>query len=804
MEFIKSLTNKDKKNRRKSTKLPKTVQDTIPYCHVYEDDGIIEIQKGIFTKSYLLEDINYKVAKRIEQEEMLLHYGEFLNSFDQSVKIQITINNRNINQTDFEDTVLLRAKNDDYNVLREEYNDMLEKKMTEGKNNIAREKYLTVAVEAESYTDALMAFARIDGEVSVNIKKIGGSDAQALTTEQRLEIMHDVYNLGSEGEFLQGFSFENMKNQGLTTKDLIAPSSFEFKSNYFKVGEKYARALYLKKLPASLNDEFVSELADVPCNMLISMCIETVDPEEAIKIVRHQMVNINSNVMDRQKKASKEGYSPELISSELKQAQAECEEMMDALMNKDQKMFLMTFVIVHFADDIETLNRDTNTIQSIARKRMCGIDKLNWQQEKGLTTALPLANNRLSVDRTLTTESIAVFMPFSSQELQHKEGIYYGLNSVSRNLILFNRKNSKNGNGFVFGTPGSGKSFSVKQEMLSVLLKTDDDVIVIDPEAEYYPMAEMLGGQVVRVAQGSDVYINPMDLDVDYGGGDDPITRKSDFLISFCETAFGARYGLTATQRSILDRCCRACYEPFLNSFNENKKTYDAEKIPTLLNFQEVLEEQSGYDAMQLATSLEIYTRGSLNIFAHKTNVEYNNRFVVYDIRDIGETLTGVGMLVVLDNIWNRIVANRRRGKNTWFYIDEVYLLFKTETSANFLRELYKRARKYGGIPTGITQNVSDLLENDIARTMISNSEFIQMLNQAPLDRADLAELLNISATQLSHITNAGAGKGLIYTGNSIIPFENKFPRNTKMYQAMTTKLSEVVDYEKENKNIGE
>lgn len=793
MGFIKSASKKAKQSKREPLKIPKSAQDTIPYMQVYKDYGIIEIRRGVFTKSYRLRDINYSVAKLVEQEQMLLQYGEFLNSFDPTVNFQITVNNRNINQENFENDILIQPRNDEFNELRDEFNEkVIKRKMTEGKNNLVKEKYLTISLSADCYDEAIADFARLEGEICANIKKIGGADANVLSTADRLEILHDIYNLGLEGTFSSTFSFENMRMSGLTTKDCIAPSSFEFGSNHFRIGDKYGRALYLKMLPTSLRDTFVADLSDISCNMLLSMNFETVNNEDAVKIVRNQMVNINSNVIKSQQRASKNGYSPELISSDLKYSQAECEELMDAIVNKDQKMFFMTFVIVHFADDLKTLDRDTNTIQTLARSKMCTIDTLNWQQENGLNSALPLANNKLSINRTLLTESAAVFMPFTSQELQHKNGMYYGINAVSRNLILFNRTNSKNGNGFILGTPGSGKSVAAKEEMVNVLLNSDDDVIVIDPEAEYHPLAEMLGGQVVRIAAGGDAHINPMDLDMDYGGGDDPITLKSDFIISFCETAFGDRYGLTATQRSILDRCCRSCYEEFLSSFDAKTGTYDNSKIPTLLDFQQKLDGMTGYDAMQLATSLEIYTRGSLNIFAHKTNVEYNNRFVVYDIKDIGSTLTSVGMLVVLDNIWNRIMENRRRGRKTWFYIDEIYLLFKNTTSANFLRELYKRARKYGGFPTGITQNVSDLLENDIARTMISNCEFIEMLNQAPLDRANLAELLNISSTQLSHITNSPPGQGLIYTGSSIIPFENKFPQDTKLYKAMTTKLSEL------------
>ena len=384
-------------------------------------------------------------------------------------------------------------------------------------------------------------------------------------------------------------------------------------------------------------------------------------------------------------------------------------------------------------------------------------------------------------------------MPFVSQELMQSQGFYYGLNAVSRNLILFDRTKQKNCNGFILGTPGSGKSFSAKREMLNVLLNTNDDVIVIDPEREYGPMAKMLGGSIVRIASGSKYHINPLDMDVDYADEDDPITLKSDFLLSVCEVVLGGRYGLTPTQRSIIDRCCRLVYQEYLQSYNESTRKYDDSKVPTLIDFYNVLNAQQEREAKEIAVSLEMYTTGSLDVFAHHTNVDVDNRFIIYDIKDVGSLKT-MTMLIVLDSIWNRIIQNRKKGKRTWFYIDEIYLLFTNETSASFLKQLYKRARKWNGVPTGITQNVEDLLLSDTARSMLSNCEFIQMLNQAPLDRAELAALLNISPSQLSYITNRNSGEGLLYVGKAIVPFIDRFPKNTNLYKAMTTKPDEIMD----------
>lgn len=793
------------KLKAKKLKVPTNVQKTIPYEVVYEQDGIIEIAPGQFTKSYLMQDINYQIAKQSEQDEMFLKYGEFLNSFDPSLRFQISINQRNIDMARFEAETMLPLRGDNLDYLREERNKILKDKIREGRNNMVKEKYLTVLCKADSLEAAHSIFSRLDTEMSTNIAKIGNAQITPLSTPQRLEILHDIYNIGSEGCFgnnveldaegnpvfgKQKFLFDIMRRQGLTTKDMIAPSSFTFKSDYGMVGSKYFRALFIRQLPTYVNDAVLSELTKTDCNMLTSLIFQPIEGEQALKMAKYQIVNINANVVEKQKQASKAGYSTELISPDLKDAADEADSLLRDLTSKNQKLFYMTLVIVHFADDLKTLNSDTKTIQGIGRRLLCNVKKLSWQQENGLNTALPLCNNQLHVKRTLTTECAAVFMPFDTQELNEPTGMYYGINAVSHNLIRMDRRQKKNGNGFIFGTPGSGKSMSAKESMLTVLLNTDDTVLVLDPEGEYAEMAELLDGEVIRIAAGGDTHINPFDIEMDTDSEDDPITMKSDFIVSLCETVLGERYGLTPTQRTIIDRCVHMVYKPYLDSFKDGK--FDEGKLPTMVDFWDQLRAQKGYDASILAEGLELYVTGSLNIFAHRTNVQYNKRFVVFDIKDIGSTMKSMGMLVILDNIWNRIMRGRRERKYTWFFADEIYLLFKQASSAEFLRNLWKRARKFYGIPTGITQNVSDLLENDIARTMISNCEFIQMLNQAPLDRVQLAELLNISDTQLSFITNAGPGEGLIYDGTVIVPFINKVPQDTAEYEAMTTKPAEV------------
>ena len=804
--------------RKESKKImiPKTVQDSIPYQRVYPNSGIIEISDGMFTRAYRLGDVNYYNAKDEEQAQMFLKYADLLNSFDPSSRFQIVIHQQHINLADFEADAILNLCGDELDLLREDQNEILRNKIQEGRNELTQYKYLIVRLPAESYDAAVAAFSRLDVEIISNIKSIGGAGAEIMTSAQRLEVLHDIYNPAQIGLFgnqmeqnekgelvfaKEKFSFDVMKLMGLTSKDMIGPNSLEFHSEYGKVGSVYFRALYLRIYPQTLQDSFLHELSEAECQMVTSMLYQPIEPTTAINMVRRDGVNINANMIKRQKKASKSGYSSQLIAPELQDRIEENMMLQDDLTNKGQKLFYQTFVICHFADTKEQLDEDTRAIQAIGRRRLMDIKPLSWQQENGLDSCLPLCNNKLSIKRTLITENAAAFMPFVNQELMDRNGgMYYGLNAVSHNLILINRRNGKNGNGIFLGAPGTGKSMSAKQEMILNFISSQDMIIVIDPEREYDRIAELLGGEVIRIAPGSSMHINPFDIEMGTDTKDDPITMKSDFMCSIFGTIFGDKYILTAGQKSIIDRCIKKLYEPYLRSFNHRTGQYDCSKIPTLKDFFTLLQQQDGYEAMQLADALELYAVGTQDLFSYQTNVEYKKRFVVFDIKDIGVNMKALGELIVLNTVWNQIVSGRDSGRNTWFYIDEIYLLFKNQLSAEFLRDLYKRARKYGGIPTGITQNVSDLLENDIARTMISNSEFVLMLSQSAMERAQLADLLNISPTQMESITNAAPGHGLIYDGQHIVPFINELPRDSIQYRYMTTKLSEVAEIEQENK----
>ena len=806
----KARIRSDRALRKKAKKLviPRTVQETIPYSRVYPDSGIIETADGVFTKTYILEDINYKAAKDEAQDEIYRNYSDFHNSFDSGMVYQIMTIQQAMNVVELEANTLMKMEMDERDAMREEYNNTIRKHIREVNHLRVKNRYATVSAKASSYEQALSLFNRLDGDIVRNFKRIGGAVATPLSSARRLELLHDIYNPNSVGLFgnsmhydrdgklvfdKEKFRFDIMRRMGLSTKDVIAPPSFTFKSDYGMVGSVYFRVLFLKTFPQQVQDDLLREITDADCKMVTTLTYRPIDMDSAIKMVKNDIINVNANMIDKQKQASKSGYSVDLINPDLKSAVEEANALLEDLTARNQKMFFMNMVIVHFADSKKQLDLDTKAIQDIGAGRLVNIQPLTWQQENGLNACLPLCTNKLEIWRTLTTESAAVFMPFVNQELFDRSGgMYYGINAISRHLIILDRRLRKNGNGLILGSPGSGKSLAAKLEILHVFLSSKDVIIVIDPEGEYYRMAELLGGEVIKIAPGSGIHINPFDNELTiHDDTRDLVTQKSDFISSIFDSIMGS-FSVSPTQHSVIDRCVELCYGPYFASYDASTGTYDKSKVPTLVDFYECLREQPGYEAMQLADALEIYAVGSLDFFAQKTNVEYTKRFVVYDISEISNTMKSFGQLVVLDNIWNRMVSGRKEGRNVWFYIDEVYLLFKSGYSTEFLRNLYKRARKYGGIPTGITQNVTDILKNETARTMIANCEFVQMLSQSADDQAALASILPISPSEMTYITNAPPGQGLIYDGVHIVPFINEVDKNSKIYEAMTTNLAEV------------
>lgn len=805
-----------KKNKNKFQN-NNTAQKTVPYLRAY-DNGIIEISEKTYTKSYFIADTNFDIASQEMQDDIFMKYGELLNMFANDVKIEVSIYNRSIVQEEFNKSVLLPLRGDNLDEYREEQNEILLKNVKEGRNNIRKEAYLTVTIEAEDLDKATNTFNRIDGEVAQGLKVINNADADPLTLQQRMSLIYDIYHPDDvgfmdktaviDGQKVKSFSPDTLKSTGNTTKDAVAPSSFIFNANNFQMGETYGQVIYLQNLPTYLSTLFIGELNDLPYNVLTSIHFASLKQEKALQLIKNKLVSVNSNIIEKQQKASRSGYSADIISPTLMEARNETEKLLSDVTSRNQKLFYTTLVVAHFADDPEILEEQKKAIISIGQKYLVNLKVMTSQQEWGLAAALPLGNNKLSVSRLLTTESASLFIPFASQELFDPSGFYYGLNAISRNLVLYDRTKSRNANGIILGTPGSGKSFAAKREMMSALLSTNADVYVIDPEGEYTALAMMLGGEVVKIAMGSKTYINPLDMDLDYANdGDtdnqDPVTLKADFICSLCETIVGGRFGLSVTQHSIIDRCVRSIYQPYIKYMTDHPElgTSDLSKMPTMKHLYNELLKQEEPEARIIALALERFVTGSLDIFANRTNVDIKKRFVVYNIRDIGKGLKELGLQVCLNDIWNRTISNKKRGRRTWFYIDEFYLLTQTESSAVFLQEIFKRARKWGGVPTGITQNVEDMLVNKEARTILSNSDFVLMFNQSPNDKQDLAAMFNISPTQLGYITNSPPGQGLLYNGSTIVPIIDKYPADTKSFTAMT---SSVADAEKQKEFIKE
>jgi len=775
--MIKSLNTLFKQDKE-SYKLPKSVQDYIPIQKMWED-GIFKVGNR-YTKTFRFDDINYAVASREDKEAMFLEYSELLNSLDSGVTTKITINNHCRNRVDFERSVLIPFKEDGLDIYRKEYNDMLLDKAT-GANSITQEKYITISVHKKDIDEARNYFARIGSELSSHFAKLGSVCADIDGTE-RLRILHDFYRAGEETDF--HFDVKESAKLGHDFKDYICPDSMERADNYIKLGDKYARVLFLKDFASYIKDSMVTELTDLNRNMMLSIDVIPIPTDEAVREVENRLLGVETNITNWQRRQNSNNNFSAVVPYDMELQRKESKEFLDDLTTRDQRMMFATITMVHMADTKEKLDSDTEELQSIARKHLCQLAVLRFQQTDGLNTVLPIGARKINALRTLTTESLAVFMPFKVQEILHDGGIYYGQNSISNNMIVANRSFLLNGNSFILGVPGSGKSFTGKNEIVNLMLAGDADIIVIDPEREYSRLIEALGGATIKISATSNNHINAMDMNSEYGDGANPVTLKSEFILSLCEQLIGAS-NLGPMQKSIIDRCTASVYRDY------QQRGYTG-KVPTLKDFRAELLKQSEPEAKEIALAIELFTDGSLNTFAKETNVDVDNRLICYDILDLGKQLLPIGMLVVLDNILNRITANRAKGKHTFIFIDEIYLLFQHEYSANFLFTLWKRVRKYGAYCTGITQNVDDLLQSHTARTMLANSEFLIMLNQASTDRLRLAELVNISDMQMSYITNVEAGRGLMKVGSALVPFFNKFPKHTKLYKLMTTKPGEV------------
>lgn len=776
--MIKTLQNTLKQDKEHLT-VPKSVQDTIPIRRIWPD-GLFQFG-GKFSKTIRFSDINYAIASKEDKTSMFLGYSELLNALDTGSTTKITINNKRLNRRNFEQEILIPPQGDHLDGGRSEYNAMLLDKVTDSSNSMVQERYVTVSTHKKTPEEARTFFDRVMNDVTTRLNHLD-SHCEELDAVERLRVLHDFYRVGEESRF--HIDLRECMKTGRSFKDAICPDSMEFRKDHFILGDKYGRAMFLKEYASYIKDSMINELTSLNRTMMLSIDVIPVPTDEAVREMQNRLLGVETNVTNWQRRQNSNNNFSAVVPYDLEQQRKETREMLDDLTTRDQRMMFAVVTLVHLADSKEELDSDTETLQSIARKHLCQLTTLNWQQDAGLVTALPLGLRRIDALRTLTTEALAVLIPFKAQEIRDRGGIYYGQNVISKNLIIADRKQLLNGNGFVLGVSGSGKSFTAKREITALALSTQDDILIIDPESEYRPLVEGLGGEVVEISATSSNHINAMDMEQGYGEGENPVVLKSEFLLSLCEQSVGAGK-LSAKEKSIIDRCTAQCYHDYVRDGCRGQ-------APTLQDFHAELLRQPEAEARDVALALELFTEGSLNTFAKPTNVDMSSRIACYDIRKLGKQLLSMGMLVILDSFLNRITRNRRLGRNTWIYIDEIYLLFQHEYSANFLFTLWKRVRKYGACCTGLTQNVDDLLQSHTARTMLANSEFLVMLNQASTDRLELARLLNISDNQLSYITNVDFGRGLIKCGSAIVPFMDNFPRHTQLYKLMTTKPSDL------------
>ena len=778
------------RNARKNDGIPKTAQQSIPFDRMFPD-GICRVGLDYYTKTVQFQDINYQLAQQEDKTEIFEEWCAFLNFFDSSVKFQLSFENMATDVSDFEKSIKISHKNDGFDDVRDEYSEVLLHQMEAGNNGLTKTKYLTFGINAESMKTAKPRLIHIETDILNNFKRLG-VQAKSLNGSERLELMHRQFHIGDDAKF--HFDWKYLAGSGLSVKDFIAPSSFAFPTGrYFQIGDMYGCMSFLSIDASDISDRLLADFLSMESSQIVTMHIQSVDQNEAIKTIKHTITELDRSKIEEQKKAVRAGYDMDIIPSDLATYGKDAKALLKELQSQNERMFLLTFLVMNTGKTKQELENNVFQATSIAQKHNCNLVRLDYQQEQGLMSTLPLANNLIEIQRGMTTSSTAIFVPFTTQELFQSgdEALYYGLNALSNNMIMVDRKKLKNPNALILGTPGSGKSFSAKREIANSFLVTDDDIIISDPESEYSPLVARFGGQVIKISPTSDQFINPMDINMNYSDDDNPIALKADFILSLCELIVGNKDGLRPVEKTVIDRCIRQIYQKYF----ENP---GPENMPILGDLYQALLAQEEPEAKHVATALEIYVSGSLNVFNHRTNVELTNRLVCYDIKDLGKQLKKIGMLVVQDQVWGRVTENRSQGRSTRYYMDEMHLLLREDQTAAYTVEIWKRFRKWGGIPTGITQNVKDLLASKEVENIFENSDFIYMLNQAVGDRQILAKQLNISPHQLSYVTHSGEGEGLLFYGNVILPFVDRFPTNTELYRIMTTRLSEVAEAKKE------
>ena len=745
-------------------------------------DGICQVTPTHFTKTIQFRDINYQLSDNEDKQAIFDGWCDFLNYFDSSIKFQFSFVNLTALRESFARAIPLRS--DQFESIQRELSKIIEVQQAKGNNGIVKTKYLTFGIDADNIRAAKPRLERIETDILNNFKRLGVS-AEVLNGQERLRVLHDILRMDTPESF--AFRWEDLPRSGLSTKDYIAPSSFLFnRAKDFRMGQKFASVSFLQILAPELSDRILKDFLDIESNIVVNIHVQSVDQTKAIKTIKRTITDLDKSKIEEQKKAVRAGYDMDIIPSDLATYGAEAKKLLSDLQSRNQRMFLVTFLILNTADTKRQLDNNVFQTNSIAQKYNCSITALDYQQEEGMVSSLPLGLNQIEIQRGLTSSGVAIFVPFTTQELfqDSPEALYYGINALSNNIIMVDRKLLKNPNGLILGTPGSGKSFSAKREISNVFLATNDDIMICDPEGEYFPLVQRLEGQVIKISPTSKHHINPMDINLNYSDEENPLSLKSDFILSLCELIVGGKDGLKPVEKTIIDRCVRMVYQDYLNDPKP-------ENMPILGDLYNCLRKQEEKEAQFVATALEIYVTGSLNVFNHQTDVDVSNRVVCYDIKELGKQLKKIGMLIVQDQVWNRVTINREASKATRYYIDEFHLLLKEEQTAAYSVEIWKRFRKWGGIPTGITQNVKDLLASREVENIFENSDFIYMLNQAAGDRKILAQQLGISPHQLSYVTHSNAGEGLLFYGDTIVPFVDNFPKDTELYRLMTTKLSD-------------
>lgn len=772
--------------RRKKVKpaVPRTAQQSIPFQRMFED-GTCRVRSGYYTRTIQFQDINYQLAQQEDKTAIFEEWCSFLNFFDSSIRFELSFMDLSTDTESFERSICIPFQRDGFDDVRAEYSQMLRQQLAKDNNGLTKTKFLTFGIQGDSMRQVKPRLEHIQNDLLNNFHRLGVL-AQPLNGAQRLKLMHDMFHMDGPSRFC--FDWKDLAPSGLTVKDAIAPTAFAFKtSRTFQMGGIFGAVSFLSITASDLSDQLLKDLLDMDSSQIVTMHIQSVDQNKAIKTVKRTITELDRSKIEEQKKAIRAGYDMDILPSDLATYGRDAKALLKELQSQNERMFLVTFLVLNTGRTEQELENNVFQASSIAQKHNCSLCRLDYQQEQGLMSSLPLADNQIEIQRGLTTSSTAIFIPFTTQELYQsgKESLYYGLNSLSQNLIMVDRKKLKNPNGLILGTPGSGKSFSAKREITNAFLVTEDDIIICDPEAEYAPLVQRLKGQVIKISPNSTQFINPMDINSNYSEEENPLALKADFILSLCELVVGGKEGLLPVEKTVIDRCVHLIYRRY---FADPRP----ENMPLLEDLYEALLQQEEKEAHHVATALKIYVKGSLNLFNHRTNVDVNNRIVCYDIKELGKQMKKIGMLVVQDQVWGRVTANRSAGRSTRYYVDEFHLLLKEEQTAAYSVEIWKRFRKWGGIPTGLTQNVKDLLSSREVENIFENSDFVYMLNQAAGDRQILAKQLNISPHQLSYVTHSGEGEGLLFFGNVILPFVDRFPQELELYRIMTTKLGEV------------